>query len=73
MRSTRPGAVGVAEHDASPRDLVFALLEFLEDGWKLPDEGIWEVRGPRQHFTHSKVMAWVAFDRVVRGASGVRG
>jgi GH15 family glucan-1,4-alpha-glucosidase len=43
------------------------LLEFLEDGWKRPDEGIWEVRGPRQHFTHSKVMAWVAFDRVVRG------
>ena len=43
------------------------MLEFLDDGWKLPDEGIWEVRGPRQHFTHSKVMAWVAFDRVVRG------
>ena len=32
-----------------------------------PDEGIWEVRGPRQHFTHSKVMAWVAFDRAVKG------
>jgi GH15 family glucan-1,4-alpha-glucosidase len=43
-----------------------ALLDFLEDGWRQPDDGIWEVRGPRQHFTHSKVMAWVAFDRAVK-------
>ena len=42
------------------------LLEWLETGWRQPDEGIWEVRGPRRHFTHSKVMAWVAFDRAVR-------
>ncbi|HEY7731623.1 MAG TPA: glycoside hydrolase family 15 protein [Gaiellaceae bacterium] len=42
------------------------LLEFLEDRWREPDQGIWEVRGPRRHFTHSKVMAWVAFDRAVR-------
>ncbi len=42
------------------------LLERLEDVWREPDEGIWEVRGPRRHFTHSKVMAWVAFDRAVR-------
>jgi GH15 family glucan-1,4-alpha-glucosidase len=42
------------------------LLEWLADGWREPDEGIWEVRGPRRHFTHSKVMAWVAFDRGVR-------
>jgi GH15 family glucan-1,4-alpha-glucosidase len=42
------------------------LLDFLESGWKDPDEGIWEVRGPRQHFTHSKVMAWVAVDRAVK-------
>jgi GH15 family glucan-1,4-alpha-glucosidase len=46
--------------------LVRHLLEFLEKNWQLPDEGIWEVRGPRQHFVHSKVMAWVAFDRAVR-------
>jgi GH15 family glucan-1,4-alpha-glucosidase len=59
--------IGFAVRDTSPRDLIFALLEFLEVGWKLPDNGIWEVRGPRQHFTHSKVMAWVAFDRIVRG------
>ena len=40
-----------------------ALLSFLEKNWDQPDEGIWEVRGPRRHFVHSKVMAWVAFDR----------
>ena len=42
------------------------LLEFLETAWRSPDAGIWEVRGPNRHFTHSKVMAWVAFDRAVR-------
>ena len=42
-----------------------ALTGFLETAWREPDEGIWEVRGPRRHFTHSKVMAWVAFDRAV--------
>jgi GH15 family glucan-1,4-alpha-glucosidase len=44
-----------------------AILEFLETGWKAPDEGIWEVRGPRRDFVHSKVMAWVGLDRAVRG------
>ncbi|RBP35509.1 GH15 family glucan-1,4-alpha-glucosidase [Roseimicrobium gellanilyticum] len=43
-----------------------AILKFLETAWKEPDEGIWEVRGPRRHFTHSKLMAWVAFDRAVQ-------
>ncbi|MDP8927561.1 MAG: glycoside hydrolase family 15 protein [Actinomycetota bacterium] len=47
-------------------ELQRALLEFLESGWREPDEGIWEVRGPRRHFTHSKVMAWVAMDRAVK-------
>jgi GH15 family glucan-1,4-alpha-glucosidase len=47
-------------------DLQRALVKFLETGWKEPDDGIWEVRGPRRHFTHSKVMAWVAVDRAVR-------
>lgn len=42
------------------------LLNYLETAWKEPDEGIWEVRGPRRQFTHSKVMAWVAFDRGVK-------
>jgi GH15 family glucan-1,4-alpha-glucosidase len=45
-----------------------AILDFLEDGWRQPDEGIWEVRGPARHFTHSKVMAWVAFDRAVKSS-----
>jgi GH15 family glucan-1,4-alpha-glucosidase len=48
-------------------DQTWALLRFLlvslEARWREPDEGIWEVRGPRRHFTHSKVMCWVAFDR----------
>ncbi len=42
------------------------LLANLERRWQEPDEGIWEVRGPRRHFTHSKVMAWVAMDRAVK-------
>jgi GH15 family glucan-1,4-alpha-glucosidase len=46
--------------------LVKKLLEWLADGWRLKDAGLWEVRGPARHFTHSKVMAWVAFDRAVR-------
>ena len=45
--------------------LVRQLLEFLEKHWGEPDEGIWEVRGPRRHFVHSKIMAWVAFDRAI--------
>jgi GH15 family glucan-1,4-alpha-glucosidase len=47
-------------------DLQTALVKFVADHWEEPDEGIWEVRGPRRHFTHSKVMAWVAVDRAVR-------
>ncbi|MGH3051210.1 MAG: glycoside hydrolase family 15 protein [Gaiellaceae bacterium] len=43
-----------------------ALLEHLETAWHEPDEGLWEIRGERRHFVHSKVMAWVAFDRAVR-------
>lgn len=42
------------------------LLKHLEDVWHYPDEGIWEVRGGPRHFTHSKVMAWVAFDRAIK-------
>jgi GH15 family glucan-1,4-alpha-glucosidase len=42
------------------------LVDFVRTGWKEPDDGIWEVRGPRRHFTHSKVMAWVAVDRAVK-------
>jgi GH15 family glucan-1,4-alpha-glucosidase len=42
------------------------LMDWLESNWDEPDEGLWEVRGPRQHFTHSKVLAWVAADRAIR-------
>ncbi len=52
--------------DADAWALQQALLSHLEQAWREPDEGIWEVRGPRRHFTHSKVMAWVAFDRAVK-------
>ena len=45
-----------------------ALVAHLETIWDQPDDGIWEVRGGRKHFTHSKVMAWVAFDRAIRSA-----
>lgn len=45
-----------------------ALLRFLESHWDQPDQGLWEVRGPRRHFTHSKIMAWVAFDRAIKDA-----
>ena len=47
-------------------NLALKLYGGLESIWREPDDGIWEVRGPRRHFTHSKMMAWVAFDRVVR-------
>jgi GH15 family glucan-1,4-alpha-glucosidase len=43
-----------------------AMIQFVESAWKDPDEGIWEVRGPRRLFTHSRVMAWVAVDRAVK-------
>jgi GH15 family glucan-1,4-alpha-glucosidase len=52
--------------DRHTTGVVRALLRFLEQHWDEPDEGIWEVRGPRRHFVHSKVMAWVAFDRAIR-------
>jgi GH15 family glucan-1,4-alpha-glucosidase len=43
-----------------------AILDWLEGGWRQPDQGLWEVRGPARHFVHSKVMCWVAFDRGAR-------
>ncbi len=55
--------------------LQVALMDHLQIVWEQPDEGIWEVRGPRRHFTHSKVMAWVALDRSIRSSEefGLRG
>ncbi|HEX2372583.1 MAG TPA: glycoside hydrolase family 15 protein, partial [Actinomycetota bacterium] len=54
------------ESDEATWALQKALLDFLESKWREPDEGIWEIRGPRRHFTHSKVMAWVALDRAIK-------
>jgi len=47
-------------------DLLLPVMEHLDHVWDQPDDGIWEIRGPRRHFTHSKVMAWVAYDRAVK-------
>ena len=58
---------GLAASD-SGWDLQTAVLRRLESAWLEPDESIWEVRGPRRHFTYSKVMAWVAFDRAIKSA-----
>jgi GH15 family glucan-1,4-alpha-glucosidase len=57
--------MGLADRTDSWRPFV-RLVEFLERAWQMPDDGIWEVRGGRRHFTHSKMMAWVAIDRSVR-------
>jgi GH15 family glucan-1,4-alpha-glucosidase len=54
--------------DESAWGLQLELMKFLATHWTEPDEGIWEVRGPRRHFTHSKIMSWVAADRSVRMA-----
>jgi GH15 family glucan-1,4-alpha-glucosidase len=56
------------EPEESAWRLERALVGFVGAAWREPDEGIWEVRGPRQHFTHSKVMAWVALDRAIKSA-----
>jgi len=54
------------EKSEAGSELGRALVNHLEKIWTQPDEGIWEIRGPRRHFVHSKVMAWVAVDRAVR-------
>lgn len=57
--------VGMPPNDAAWR-VQRAVVHFLETAWQQPDEGIWEIRGLQRHFTHSKVMAWVAMDRAVK-------
>jgi len=66
MDALHQARVGELNHRTAGWDLQKALLARLETIWQLPDEGIWEVRGGRRHFTHSKVMAWVAFDRAIK-------
>jgi GH15 family glucan-1,4-alpha-glucosidase len=60
MTAAANGGLESAPRSSEFRDIV---LDHLEQTWAQPDQGIWEIRGPAQHFTHSKVMAWVAFDR----------
>ncbi len=60
----RAGPIGA---DPASWRLQRALMDYLEGNWSQPDEGIWEVRGPRRQFTHSKVMTWVAVDRALQG------
>lgn len=52
--------------DSTSWNLQRHLIDFVDRNWTEPDEGIWEIRGPRRHFTHSKVMAWVAVDRAIK-------
>jgi GH15 family glucan-1,4-alpha-glucosidase len=52
--------------DPQGEAILLGLLDHLEAAWQEPDDGIWEIRGERRHFVHSKAMAWVAFDRAVR-------
>ncbi len=59
--------VGLPE-DEPAWALELALLDHLQSTWREPDNGIWEMRGPRRHFTHSKIMAWLAFDRAIKSA-----
>jgi GH15 family glucan-1,4-alpha-glucosidase len=65
------GGLSLARHSGLPEDddvwdMQRALLDFLEGAWDQPDNSLWEVRGPRRHFVHSKVMAWAGLDRAVQ-------
>src|SRR5262249_3677700 len=63
VHQARHGGIGITEKGHA---IQTELMKYLEKIWMLPDEGIWEVRGGRQQFTHSKVMAWVAVDRTFK-------
>jgi GH15 family glucan-1,4-alpha-glucosidase len=66
MDALHQGRKGGLERHEPAWGVQRALMNHLEDVWHQPDEGIWEVRGPRRHFTYSKVMCWVALDRAVK-------
>ena len=70
MDALMQARAGGMEPEHAAWRLQVALMDYLEGAWEEPDEGIWEVRGDRRHFVHSKVMAWVAFDRAVRTIEG---
>lgn len=62
------GTREMPDHDQVGFNLQIEMLKHLETIWREPDNGIWEIRGKRQHYTHSKMMAWVAFDRTIKTA-----
>lgn len=66
LHQARRARIGNADHEGF--NLQVQLLEHLEKIWREPDNGIWEIRGEKQHYTHSKMMAWVAFDRTISSA-----
>jgi GH15 family glucan-1,4-alpha-glucosidase len=68
MNALHLARVGGLQADETTWNVQCEMLEHLETIWQEPDEGIWETRGGRQHFTFSKVMAWVAFDRAIKSA-----
>jgi GH15 family glucan-1,4-alpha-glucosidase len=68
--TARQAGLPERDPDRLPGIDLAALIEVVERRWREPDEGIWEVRGERQHFTYSKVSAWTAFDRAIKLAEG---
>jgi GH15 family glucan-1,4-alpha-glucosidase len=72
LDATHQGRKMGVPHDDNAWRIDTSLVNYLETAWKQPDEGIWEVRGPRRHFTHSKMMAWVAMDRAIKGVEEFR-
>ena len=68
MDALHQARIGKIPESGEAWSLEKALISQLEKIWRTPDQGIWEVRGEPKHFTHSKVMAWVAFDRIVKSA-----
>lgn len=70
MDALYQGRQGKLQRDRTVWGLQVELTRHLENAWRAPDEGIWETRGGRRHFTYSKVMAWVAFDRAVKSLEG---
>ncbi|WP_186129407.1 glycoside hydrolase family 15 protein [Burkholderia gladioli] len=72
MAALHLARVGGLQADDTVWSVQCALLTHLEKIWREPDEGIWETRGGRKHFTFSKIMAWVAFDRAIKSAEQFR-
>ncbi|MFF0247449.1 glycoside hydrolase family 15 protein [Streptosporangium sandarakinum] len=66
MNSLHLSRASGMEPDDRAWTIQLELMDYVEAHWDEPDEGLWEVRGPRRHFTHSKVMCWVALDRAIR-------